>query len=77
MFLFVVVDFYTLNKLVYNGWSKLFHLCKFHKPLIKHLHIDSLFLKFNKRFFIFLNLRYKSLLLSFVFICHTGITLIG
>lgn len=25
MFLFVVVDFYTLNKLVYNGWSKLFH----------------------------------------------------
>ena len=44
------MNFYTLNKFVYNGWSKLFHLCKFHKSLIKHLHIDSLLLKFNENF---------------------------
>ncbi len=77
MFLLIVVNFYTLNKFVYNGRSKLFHLCKFHKSLIEHLHINSLLLKFNESFFIFLNLRYKSLLFSLVFICHTGITLIG
>ncbi len=31
MFLLVVVNFDTLNKFVYNGWSKMFHLCEFHK----------------------------------------------
>lgn len=56
MFLLIVVNFNTLNKFVYNGRSKLFHLCKFHKPLIEHLHINSLLLKFNESFFIFLNL---------------------
>ena len=77
MFLLIVVNFYTLNKFVYNGWSKLFHLCKFHKSLIEHLHINSLFLKFNKRFFIFFNLLHKVFLFGFIFACHTGITLIG
>lgn len=56
MLFLIVVNFYTLNKFVYNGWSKMFHLCKFHKPLIEHLHINSLLLKFNESFFIFLNL---------------------
>lgn len=56
MFLLIVVKFNTLNKFVYNGRSKLFHLCKFHKPLIEHLHLNSLLLKFNESFFIFLNL---------------------